>query len=331
MRPATRTLAPITRPSPPRTRPLGFSIPSPISVFRPRGALAIGMLITPIIILLALLAIRFISGVNAESASILLGIGSGMSIGILLCITVFARILFLTVRVTSNELIAEYPWGEQRVLTWKLIDRVDWQMGLLRIRSSDGKKLLILEGGLAHGEQLLRQIILRVSPNVLSRPLYYELTLLGGNVAENMTSGPPNPQLTIAPRWFVLAGLLAFGGSGLALGGSINHITLLLAVGALLGFVGVLLLLWFRQTITLTVSGITIKRGFGGPQTLSWTQIKLVEMAPLYMMMALRGESRLVFLGPFFLTATRRNLLLNTMESNLRERGISVFQRWWLF
>jgi hypothetical protein len=325
-----RVTTPIPRPSAPRERPSVPIANLPSSIFRPRGALAVGILVIPALIFLALIVgvlVARLAGQTGQMATVMLGIGIGMALGWIACVLLFARMLLVTIAVAGDSLIASFPWGGKREIRWILIDRADRQLGVLRLRSSDGIGLLILPTGLTDGEQLLRQIILRVSPSVLSAPLQRELAILGGN---RFVPAPhtPYPQLGIAPLWFVLAGGIAVGGAALTALGSFRNVPLVLAIGAVVGLVGVVLLLVLRQTIILTDTGLTITRTLRGPRSVAWTEIKLIEQLPLEIMLALRSEQRIVFLGPFFMTAMRRGLLRNALHTYLIDRGVPVYQRW---
>ena len=327
----TRVSTPIQRPTMPGERSNAPTSAISVSTFRPRGTLAVGILVIPALVFLALIVIILSVGAAGPTATILLGIGAGMALGWITCVFLFARVLLMTIHVSGEGLIASYPWGGKQAIRWQIVDRADRQMGILRLRSSDGISLLILESGLTEGQQLLRQIILRVSSSVLSEPLQRELAILGGNVSAAQAQQPTFPQLGISPVWSLAAGALALGGAALATWGSVQQNLGLLAPGAIVGLVGVFLLLILRQTVILTEAGITITRTLGGPKTMGWSEVQLIEQLPLEMVLALRGEKRVVFLGPFFMTSLRRDLLRNAFHDRLIDQGISVYQRWWIW
>ncbi len=322
-----RVTTPIARPSAPRERASVPIITLPSSIFRPRGALAVGILVIPALIFLALIIADLIAGFTGLAKNVALGAGIGMALAWLACVLSFSRMLLVTIAVAGDSLIASFPWGGNRELRWILIDHADRQMGVLRLRSSDGVSLLILPTGLTDGEQLLRQIILRVSPSVLSAPLQRELAILGGN---RLVPAPhtPYPQLNIAPVWFMLAGAIAVGGAALAAWGSSLPDPRVLATGAIVGLAGVVLLLMLRQTIIITDTGLTVMRTLRGPSSISWSDVKLIEQLPLEIMLALRSDQRIVFLGPFFMSAMRRGLLRNALHTYLIDKGVPIYQRW---
>jgi len=326
----TRVTGPIPRPTVGGDRPSAPMISTmPLSTFRPRGSLAVAILLVPALFFLALICGIMIAGLRGQTEAVLLGVSSGMAIGWVVCVYLFSRIILMTVTANAEGLTTQYPWGGSQTVRWTLIDRADRQLGLLRIHSSEGKNLLILETGLAQGERLLRQLILSVSPTVLSLPLQRELSILGGDLFA-IQSQATFPELTVAPYWLVAAGGLALAGCGLAAWGFASQAAWLLIVGALIGIIGALTLLLFRQRIILTEVGITITRGLGGPRTMTWFEMVLIEQLPLELAMGLRGAHRIVFLGPFFMSSMRRDLLRNALRTHLIDRGIPIYISWWI-
>ena len=298
-------------------------------VYRPRGALAAAVLVAPALVLLGLLAAAtMLRHHDAMLAEILLGMAGGLVVMWMALLIGLARALLTTVRTTGEGIEVQLPWDERRLLRWKYVDLVERQMGFLRLQSSEGTRLLLLESSLTNGPRLLRQILLRVSPNVLSMPLQQELTMMGG--------GPTDPDatqlLTVSPLWFALASGIALVGVVLSLWGEFGHLLALLIAGivvlALCGGV----LFFFRQTITITEHNMLLERGFGRPQSLEWSQVAVIEMMPLQMLMAFRADNqRMVFLGPFFMAGLRADLWRSTVDVYLTSQGIPVFERWRVF
>lgn len=329
-RPINRTSAILNRP---RTGTSGrLNLPMPpveAATYRPRGALAATMLVAPALVLLAMTAVILIADATGVARLILLGTGSGLALAWLVCATLFGRVLLVTVRTTTEGIEANYPGGGSQLLRWQIIDHVDRQLGFVRMHSSDGHTLMFIEGGLTNGQRLLRQTLLRASPTVLSPTLQQELALLGGGLFKT-TYQPPTPRLGLSPVWLGLAGIAGVTGLALAAWGSLMHAGLLLAIGVGVGLVGVFCLLILRQAITITDTGFTVDRGFGAPVTLTWSEIKLIEYVPLEMMQALRGERRVIFIGSFFMTPSRRDLLRTSFQKHLESQGVPVLQRWFI-
>jgi hypothetical protein len=321
----------------PQSHPVATATPEPelpvsmleSEAYRPRGSLAIGMLVLPVIGVLGLLAAALILRTAEEMlAEILLGVSGAVAIIWIALLFGLARVLLTTVRASGEGIEARTPWDERKLLRWKYVELVERKFGFLRLQTSDGGSLLLLESSLTNGQRLLRQILLRVSPSVLSLPLQQELTLLGG--------GPMNPDvtqsLTLSPWWFFLPGGIALAAVGLVLSGVFTHLLVLLIIGLLLYLPCMVLLYFLRQTIALTDEGVTVTRGLGQPQTVAWAEIAVIEQMPLEMVMAFRTNTRrIVFFGPFFMSPLRAGLWQGTIEDRLISQGILVYERWRVF
>jgi hypothetical protein len=300
--------------------------PVQATIFRPRGTTAIGVILIPAICLLGVIAVTRMLHLRGDSLYITLGVAIGIVGGWLLLILTFARILLMTVCSTSEQISIRTPWGRTRTLQWSLIEYADWRWGFLRLQSSDGQRVVILANGLSNGEQLIRHAVLRVSPNVLSAPLQRELDFLNGTASVAVAI----PEIPIAAAWMIAAGILAVGGAGLAAWASITRLTPVMAIGVITGFIGVIGLLLFRQTLSMTPNEITIQRT-GGIITLKWSDVILIERTQLGLVLALRTAQRRVrFLGPFFMSPHRRSFLMHVFAERQRIQGTTTFNRWWI-
>jgi hypothetical protein len=317
----SRVTGPITRPSSGVVHPAPPPMPLEAQLFRPRGSLAASVLVGPSLVLLAVLALARITGVMVPwLVAVCAGLGALWLVGCL----ALASWLLLTVRASSEGLEARTPWDGRRLLRWQLIENVERRNGLLRLRSSDGKRLMFLEIGLTHSRQLLRQILLRVSPTVLSAPLQQDLAMLGG-------PADPNAEyvISVAPVWLLGAGGVGALGVALALWGHFGGGMPLLIVGVVLAALGAGVLLLLRQTITITETHLTLARGFGKPRTLEWDEIGVVDTMPLDLALGLRsGDHRTIFLGPFFFAPLRAELVRSTIRARVLDRGTPIFQAW---
>ncbi len=294
--------------------------------FRPRGALMTPLLVGPALALLGMLAAAAIlRHMSPAVAMILLGVTGALVVMWVILVIGLARVLLTTVRASSEGIEAQAPWDERRLLRWKYVDLVERRMGFLRLQTSEGTSLVLLESGLTDGQRLLRQILLRVSPTILSNALVQELAMMGGAPAD-----PDAEQLlTIAPVWFAATSGVALVGIALSLWGEFAHILGLLIAGIVILAICVVALVIFRQTITITERSVTLAHGFGHPVTVAWEAIAVIETMPLEMMLAFRADNRrLVFLGPFFMAPLRADLWRSTVEVFVTARGIPVYERW---
>jgi hypothetical protein len=317
----SRVTGPITRPSTGVVHPAPPPMPLEAQFFRPRGSLAASVLVGPSFVLLAVLAA---TRIMAARVPWLAAVCAGLGVLWLVSCLMLASWLLLTVRVSSEGLEARTPWDGRHLLRWQLIENVERRYGLLRLRSSDGQKVMFLEIGLTHSRQLLRQILLRVSPTVLSAPLQQNLAMLGGPADPNAEYVIP-----VAPVWLLGTGGVGALGVALALWGYAGGGTAPLLAGVVLATLGAGALLLLRQTITITETQLTLARGFGKPRILEWAEIGVVDTMPLDLALGLRsGDHRTVFLGPFFFTPLRAELVRSTIRAHVLDRGAPIFQTW---
>lgn len=299
-------------------------MPLEAQLFRPRGALAASLLVGPMLLLLAALALAGISGVGSLFARVVLAVGGGLAALWLVAALGLARILLTTVRASSEGIEARTPWDSRRLLRWALIDRVERRFGILRLHSSDGQQLIFIEIGLTQSRQLLRQILLRVSPAVLSSALKEALALLGG-------PADPNAEYTVAvaPIWIAGASATLAGGIALAVWGHFAGGMPLFITGIGLAALSAGMLVLFRQTVAITETGMALARGFGKPTTLAWDDVGVMDKVPLDFALALRsGERRLIILGPFFFAPLRAEIFRSTISVHVLDRGVPVYEAW---
>ena len=323
------------RPSRPLTaisRPITAvqAVPPPVpleaEMYRPRGTLAALLCLAPVLVALPLIFLTRAMLIPATATQIVLGVGGGILLVWLAAMVLASRVLFITVQASIEGIEARTLRDERILLRWKLIDDVSRQFGLLRLRSSDGRQVTLIESGLTNGQQLLRQILLRVSPTVLSPALQEELKVLGGDIMDPAAT----QRLPISRVWLAGAGVAALGGIGLIVGGVLLGALGLIILGGLLLSGGAAALVVMRQQILINSQEITLISPLGRPRTLLWSEIALIETLPLDLVMGLRGNGgqRLLFLGPFFLSPLRAEYLRSLVDAHLTEQGVMTYRRW---
>lgn len=332
--------SPITRPTAPGSRVeslsggkmtpnLAVPVLGQVAIYRPRGALVVLLLVFPAFILLGLMLAGIIAGMHGEVAQTLFITAGGLGLCWALAFVMLQHFTLLRVRTQGDRLVVSFALGGERRMQWSLIDRVERRFGLLRVHASNGVSLSFYAGGLEDGQKLARQVVLRVSPGVLSAPLQRELALMGG--ATFAANPDEELSLNIAPQWLIAAGVVALAGTGLATWGSLTHIIWLFILGVVIGLFGAFLLLSLRQRIVLQSGGLTIIRGLGGRRSLKWDEISLIKALPLEMRLALRGKQRYTCIGPFFMSPLHRDRLRDALQSNVLARGGQLLVNWWLF
>jgi hypothetical protein len=282
------------------------------------------LLVAPTIVLVAFIALFRISHLTGSLAHVTAAVCAALAVIWLMEALLLTRMLLTTVRATTEGIETRTPWDGRQLLRWKLIDQVERQAGVLRLHTSDGLRATFIELGLTNSRQLLRQILLRVSPAVLSASLQQDLAMLGGPT-------DPNAELLVpvAPQWIFLASVCAMGGIGLAVWGRLADLMPLLIVGIAIAVLSAGVLLLFRQTLTITETDMALARGFGKRQIIPWSDIGVVDKVPLDMALALRlGDRRMIFLGPFFFAPSQAELFRSTMGVHVFERGVPIYQAW---
>jgi hypothetical protein len=301
-------------------------VPLETEMYRPRGSLAAILVFAPTVVALGgILTVLMLHPPHA-TAQLVLGIGGGVLLVWLAAMTLAGRVLFSRVQASIDGIEVHTVRGERILLRWRLIEDVSRRFGLLRLRSSDGKDVTLLEIGLTNGQQLLRQILLRVSPTVLNPTLQEELKVLGGTLMDPVAT----QTLAIAPVWPVLGTMLALGGIGLGVWGLLSLNISLIVLGAVLVVIAVVMLVLSRQRLLVNSQEITLLAPFGQPSTLLWSEISLIETLPLGLRMRLRGggDLSMTFIGPFFLAPLRAEYLRTEFEAQLEQRGVMTYHRW---
>ncbi|MBA3826316.1 MAG: hypothetical protein H0X24_20755 [Ktedonobacterales bacterium] len=321
-----------SRPLTPISRPITAvqAVPPPVPLeaetYRPRGALAAVLLVAPTLVALGLIFVVLVLHASPATEQELLAIGGGALLIWLIVVVLAGRILFSTVQASLDGIEVHTVRGERILLRWKLIEDISRRFGLLRLRSSDGKDVILLESGLTNGQQLLRQILLRVSPTVLNPTLQEELKVLGGTLLDPVATHT----LAIAPVWPGVGGLFVLGGVGLLAWGAVAAGPSMLILGSVLVVLGAAAVALSRQRLLVNSQEITLLAPLGQPHTLLWAEITLIETLPLGLMMRLRGAGDLsmTFLGPFFLPPLRAEHLRAEFDAQLDQRGVMTYRRW---
>jgi len=301
-------------------------VPLEAETYRPRGSLAAVLVCAPTVVALGGILAVLVQHPPHATAQRILGIGGGVLVVWLAVVALAGRILFSTVQASIDGVEVRTVRGDRILLRWRLIEDVSRRFGLLRLRSSDGKDVTLLEIGLTNGQQLLRQILLRVSPTVLNPTLQEELKVLGGTLMDPVATHT----LAIAPLWSVVGGLLALGGISLGAWGLPSLTISLIILGAVLVGIGIVVLVLCRQRLLVNSQEITLITSSGRPHTLLWSEITLIETLPLGLMMRLRGGGGLsmTFIGPFFLAPLRAEYLRAEFDAQLDQRGVMTYHRW---
>jgi hypothetical protein len=314
----------------PLSRPMRRETPVDVlvreaEIFRPRGTVATAVLLAPMLVALALVAVAMFGmpDANTRTGALIAGIGLG---GIwLLSLPLLARVLLVAITAHAEGLEVTILGGRVRELPWALIDGVDRRMGLLYLHYSSGFGVWIMEGGLSNGRRLVRQILLRVSPTVLGPSLKEELALMGA-------VSNPDAEITvpIALGWQLGSGLLVASGVVLITAGVLLRIVALPGIGGGVALLGIALFFFFGQRLTLSETTLVLRPAIGASRTLQWADVKLVDAWPLapIVILTMADQKKLTLLGPFFYSALWADLWNSTLDARVISRGVPFLHRW---
>ncbi len=305
--------------------------PGEVTTYRPRGVLVAAVLILPVGVFLAIFVTALIIGPTHPAARIVLGLTSLLVALWFVGLMLVAPIVLAQVQTPGDGLLFLPPYGKPRRIAWRYIDRAERRFGLLWLHSSDGIAVWCMESGLDQGARLLRQIILRLSPNVLDVPLRHQLALMGGvAMQEEASIFPINLEVGNSPIWFGVMVALGVTGAGLGIGASVASAYWISGLGGILLILGLTGVYLLRQRIRVDGRSITVIRPNGKTNAMLWSEIDIVEEIPPQIVLKLRGQGRQMrFLGTFTLSAIDREQLRGAFATHLK-KGILLIPKAWL-
>ncbi len=317
---------PVSRMSQPLPPP-----PEEVTTYRPRGVLVATALILPVGVFLASVVTALIIGPTHPAARLVLGFTSFLVVLWFVGLVLVAPVVMAQVQTPGDGLMFLPPYGKPRRIAWRFIDRAERRFGLLWLHSSDGVAVWCMESGLDQGARLLRQIILRLSPNVLDVPLRHQLALMGGvALQEEVSLLPLNLEVGNSPIWFGIMVALSVTGAGLGIGATVASAYWFSGIGGMLLILGLAGIYLLRQRIRVDGQSITVIRPNGKTQGMLWSEIDIVEEIPPQIVLKLRGQGRQMrFLGTFTLSGIDREQLRGAFATHLK-KGILLIPKAWL-
>ncbi|HKV84010.1 MAG TPA: hypothetical protein VJN88_05605 [Ktedonobacterales bacterium] len=326
----------LQRPSPPsrptaRPASRGLAVAStPLSeveLYRPGPSFALTILLIPVIVTLVAAAITL----NGDQ-----GIPLWLPFVLLLWIPCLPVIWLgmLSVRTDTTGIAAGRPWTRWREMPWDMIDRVEKRGPLLTVRGSVGGRLIFAPALLRDGSRLRRRLLLRLPAHVLSNALGEDaqeiLTMSVYTMPEGGLAGLLRARSRVAYRLAVAALTLVLAAVGVvALLGAPGAIGLSLAVICWLGaLAGACLIAWLLQEVRVNDAGIIVFHPLTRrTREVKWTQIELIEHSSREAVLRLRGEQRVVCLGPGILPRAQRDLLRAFLHEYGLNRDVPIVKR----
>lgn len=326
----------LQRPSPPsrptaRPASRGLAVAStPLSeveLYRPGPYFALAILLIPVIVTLVAATISL----NGDH-----GIPLWLPFVLLLWIPCLPVIWLgmLSVRTDTTGIAAGRPWTRWREIPWDMIDRVDERGPLLTVHGSIGGRLVFAPILLRDGSRLRRRLLLRLPAHVLSNALGEDaqqiLSLSVYTMPEGGLAGMLRARSRASYRLTAAALTIALAAVGIvALLAVSSPVGLALAVICWLGaLASASLVVWLQQELRVNDSGIVVfQRLTRRMRELKWTQIELIEHSSREAVLRLRGEQRIVCLGPGVLPRAQRDVLRAFLHEYGLNRGVPIVKR----
>lgn len=326
----------LQRPSPPsrptaRPASRGLAVASTplseIELYRPGPYFALAILLIPVIVTMVAAAISL----NGDH-----GIPLWLPFVLLLWIPCLPVIWLgmLSVRTDTTGIAAGRPWTRWREIPWDMIDRVEQRGPLLTVRGSVGGRLVFAPALLRDGARLRRRLLLRLPAHVLSNALGEDAqeiltmsvyTMPEGGLAGLLRARARGTYRSVAAALtvtFVAVGVVALLSAPRVIGVTFAVICGLAALAS--AFVCV----WLLQEVRVNDAGVVVFQPLTRrTRELKWTQIELIEHSSREAVLRLRGEHRIVCLGPGILPRAQRDLLRAFLHEYGLNRDVPIVKR----
>ncbi|HEX8731638.1 MAG TPA: hypothetical protein VF725_06205, partial [Ktedonobacterales bacterium] len=238
------------------TPPLPNALLFSADIYRPRGGIALILLIGP--------AICAIVGAVAARVTGAIPLWLPLALLLWLPLLTLAWALLKSVRVTTETLACGRPLGAWRSLPFAEIERIEQRGPRMVVRSRMGARLSFTPLLLRRGAALRRRLLLQLPLQALAGDLHAEAIALEGGAASAASESALTTALTVrvARRWPTLAFALAL--VALALAGAAFWLLappLNLALGIVLvalALGGALLGAWVAQELFVSENGVFV-------------------------------------------------------------------------
>jgi hypothetical protein len=243
--------------------------------------------------------------------------------------------VLVSVRTSPLDIAAARPWRRWRAVPWSQIETAERRGVRIVLAASDGQRISFAWGLLQRGDQLYRDLLLRLPLRVLDPRLRRDAARLLGRVGP-LAAGGVVDGARVRVRWRVLAatGGVVAGALGVAAqwAPALAPRVLGSAAAAALLVAAVRLSWWLGQRVHVSDQALTVVGPDGRhARAVAWEQLALVEHTAHETLVRLRGERRLLCVGPGLLAPEEGDQFRAVLRARARERGVLVVQRRWLW
>jgi hypothetical protein len=245
-------------------------------------------------------------------------------------------LVLVSVRTSPIGIATARPWRKWQEIPWALIERAEHRGVRLVLTASDGRTISFALFVLHGGDRLYREVLLRLSPQVLDIRLRHDAQmLLGENLGEQDVGGFLAP-VQVQPRlmWRVTSAAIALAAAALALVAfsfAPPESVLASALCAAIALAASLAFVWLSQRITLSDEGIAVALPLRRrSRAIAWSDLHLIEHTRRERFLRLRGARRVRCAGPGMLVPVERDVMRALLLGHARRQGALVVERRWL-
>ena len=305
-----------------------------IQLYRPGPALALTVLMLPVMVALAGAVIALDT---MNSIPLWLPFVALLWVPLLPLLWVVMQ----SVRTTSQGVAVGRLWRKWVEIQWAQVERAERVGPFLRIVGQSGQRITIIPSLLRDGARLERALILRLPASVLTGRLSRDAgNLIAPGVVFSPSSGFDGT-LTIAPayRWRMSAflamvaftcalvlSIVTFSGQLAALRIALIVLLAAMDIGAAVVFG------WLLHSLSLDAEGLCLhiqllRRRY----VMKWSDVHIVEYSPHWAVVRFRGSRKVRSVGPGLLSHAQHALMSAYIHEYCLNRGIPAVKRSWMF
>lgn len=321
----------------PRPLPAQTSVSNPLAdarIYRPGSALALGILVLPVVLTLGLAALALQLGHAVPIWLPVLAL-------LWLPAAPLAWLMMQSARTTALGIAVGRPWRTWTELRWDEIQHVEQRGIFLRITGPSPIRLALMlaPGLLGEGGRLRREILMKLPPTALSVGLSREAAAL---VRTDGISISPDGAIegTLVARTrvrygavLVLVAIALVGGSALAWMFAATPTPALAAAagaGGLLALLCLALAAWLPQRLTLDAEGVTVTHAVGlvRGRSFRWQRLDMVEYTPRLTLLRIRGKRvRALCAGPRLFDSEQAAIAWRYLQGQCHEHDVLLIMR----
>lgn len=303
-------------------------------IYHPGSVLALGILVLPVALMVGLAELALHMGRAVPVWLPVLALLGLPAVPLL-------WLALQSARTTAGSIAVGRPWRTWVELRWDEIEHVDQRGMVLRITGrSPAHETLVLVPRLLHdGSRLRREVLMRLSPKVLSVGLSREAVDLvrAGDIMispEGAIEGTVEAR-TLTRSWaaWLLAALVLLASAvvmwifAAPLSPAVIGAT---AAAALLALLCLVLAAWLPQRLTLDANGILITHALPlvRQRPFAWSRIDMVEYTPDKTLLRIRAkQTRTLCAGPRLFDSEQSAIVWRFIQDRCRENDTLLIKR----